>query len=73
MNDPTSRRDGARFLGTIQQIGDKYRASCGARIGRGGTIDDEVPDSQMFATRSEARKWIEDCGARRGFGSVRIT
>jgi hypothetical protein len=61
---------GARLIGKIQKIeADLYRATCRAELDCGSSVLQEAQSFRMASSYEEAKAWIDNVAAMRGFSS----
>jgi hypothetical protein len=63
-------KEGARFIGTIERMADGRRASFRLRIPREVFV--QHGDTEFFATKLQATKWLHTQATARGFSSIEI-
>jgi hypothetical protein len=70
MESPTLQQDRARFIGTIEHLGEGCRASFRLRLPN--EVFAQQGNMDVFATELEAMKWLHTEAAARGFSSIEI-
>lgn len=64
---PLLPEDGAIFVGEVTNVGGKFRASCHAEQDHLSHHEAEEQRMYMADTQEEARAWISEIAAKRGF------
>jgi hypothetical protein len=70
MGSPQPQRDGARFIGTIEQFDRSWRASF--RLHAPSDVFAQLGKTEVFASELQAMKWLHGEAAARGFSSIEI-
>jgi hypothetical protein len=66
-----TEEDGARFDCTVAEVDPgEWRASGVVRLDRGYDILEQLVEPRMFSTRDNAREWLLQEGAARGFKKI---
>jgi len=70
MGSPRPERDGARFIGTLEQVDRSWKASFRLRLPE--EVFARPGRMEVFATELQAVKWLHSEAAARGFTSIEI-
>jgi hypothetical protein len=70
MGTPQAQRDGARFIGTIEQMDRSWKASY--RLRQPTDVFAQPGKMEVFATELQAVKWLHSEAAARGFTAIEI-
>jgi hypothetical protein len=63
--------DGATFHAHVEPIpGGPFQVSCHAQIDHRSRVEIEAPEYQLCASKTEARAWVHQQAAARGFGKI---
>jgi hypothetical protein len=70
MESLLSQQRDARFIGTLERLGDGWRASFRLRVPN--EVFAQQGDTNVFASELDALKWLHTQAAERGFSSIEI-
>jgi hypothetical protein len=70
MSPPLREQDGAKFCATVVEADGQYRACYAAHRDHGSGITQEEPQYRMFKREAEARAWVDQQAAARGFTKI---